>query len=196
MTKTQTQSHANANSHKHEHQEKNDEHKDETVKETTEESGLKKKDEQIADLTDTLKRVQAEFENYKKRSDIQNTDFRKFSNSILLTKIIPILETLSLALKHSDNKEEFKSGVAMIYQQLNTLLEQEGVKKIEALGQKFDPYRHEALLQEDSEKEQGIILEELAPGYILNDRVLKHSMVKVSTGKIKECKTEDCKKEG
>ena len=68
----------------------------------------------------------------------------------------------------------------MVYAQLVSLLESEGLKKIESKGKKFDPYLHEVMLKEKSEKDDGIILEELQKGYMLNDKVLRHTKVKVS----------------
>ncbi|MBR9699890.1 nucleotide exchange factor GrpE [Candidatus Woesearchaeota archaeon] len=139
------------------------------------------KDGKIAELTDTLQRLQAEFENYKKRVEKDNLEFRKYADAKIIEKILPIVDSFELALKNNDNAEEFKKGVKMIYGQLFDTLEKEGVRPIKAEGEKFDPYKHEVLLNEKTEKEEedGQIVEELQKGYMLKDKVLRYAKVKV-----------------
>jgi len=134
----------------------------------------------IADLTDTLQRTQAEFENYKKRVDKEKQEFLKYSKAELILKILPTIDTFEIALKSTKDNEKFVKGMDMVYAQLMTLLHSEGLKPIESLGNKFDPFMHEVMLKEKSDKDEGIILEELQKGYMLNDKVLRHSKVKVS----------------
>lgn len=138
----------------------------------------KKKDE-LKEVTDTLQRLQAEFENYKKRVEKENIEFRKYAKAELIAKLLSILDNFELALQNKENKEEFVKGIELIYSQLFSLLENEGLKTIKAEGEKFNPEIHEALLTEKSDKEN-IILEELQKGYMLGDRVLRHTKVKVS----------------
>lgn len=134
----------------------------------------------IAELTDTLQRTQAEFENYKKRVDKEKGEFVKYAKAELIQKILPTLDTFEIALKSISDKEKFVKGMEMIYAQLFSTLESEGLKPIESLGKKFDPYLHEVMLKEKSDKDEGMVLEELQKGYMLNDKVLRHSKVKIS----------------
>ena len=83
-------------------------------------------------------------------------------------------------MKNTEDNEKFIKGMEMVYAQLISTLHEEGLKPIDALKKKFDPYLHEVMLREKSDKEEDIILEELQKGYMLNDKVLRHSKVKVS----------------
>jgi molecular chaperone GrpE len=154
------------------------------------------KDKKITELTDTLQRLQAEFENYKKYIEKQSADFKKYAKADLIINILPILDSFELALKNTSDslkskssnsheswireKEKFVKGVELIYSQLFSALEKEGLKPIKAEGQKLDPIKHEVLLKEKSDKEEDTILEELQKGYLLDEKVIRHSKVKVS----------------
>jgi len=140
----------------------------------------KKEKDVIAEFTDILQRTQAEFENYKKRVDKEKQEFVKYSKAELIQKLLPIIDTFEIALKNNKDNEKFVKGMDMVYAQLISLLHSEGLKPIDSLGKKFDPYLHEAMLKEKSEKDEGTVLEELQKGYMLNDKVLRHSKVKVS----------------
>ena len=149
-------------------------------KKTKGEAEPKKEKEVIVELTDILQRTQAEFENYKKRVDKEKQEFVKYSKAELIQKLLPIIDTFEIALKNNKDNEKFVKGMDMVYAQLISLLHSEGLKPIESLGKKLDPYLHEAMLKEKSEKDEGTVLEELQKGYMLNDKVLRHSKVKVS----------------
>lgn len=136
--------------------------------------------EVIADLTDSLQRLQAEFENYKKRVEKEKKEIVKYAEANLIYKLLPILDTFEIALRNTNDHEKFVKGVEMIYAQLFSALESEGLKPIESLGKKFDPYLHDVMLKQKSDKEDGIVLEELQAGYMLNGKVLRHSKVKIS----------------
>lgn len=136
------------------------------------------KDETIKELTDTLQRLQAEFENYKKRQDKENKNYVEYAEEKLLTKILPVMDSFEISLKNTSDPEKFKKGVELIFAQLSSVLKESGLKKIEAQGQ-FDPYLHEVLMTEKGE-EEGKILEELQIGYKLKDKVIRHTKVKVS----------------
>lgn len=144
----------------------------------------------IEDLTDTLQRTQAEFQNYQKRVDKEKAEFVKYAKAELVYKVLPILDTFEIALKSISDKEKFVKGMEMVYAQLFSTLESEGLKPIDALGKKFDPYLHEVMLKEKSDKDEGVVLEELQKGYMLNGKVLRHSKVKISE-KINEKAGED-----
>ena len=160
------------------------------VHEIKEDKGTKKvdeKDKKIEELTDTLQRLQAEFENYKKHIEKSNSELRVWAKGAIIESLLPILDSFELALKNTSNKEEFVKGIELIYSQLYSLLEKEGLKKIKAEG-KFDANLHEVLLKEESDKEDDYILEELQKGYILDNKVLRYSKVKISKH------SEKCKK--
>ena len=140
---------------------------------------------QIDDLTDTLKRVQAEFENYKKRSEKENLQLIKNANAGLIKELLPVLDSFELAIKNSNNTDnpdviKFKKGLELIYAQLYSILEDNGLRIIETQNKKFDPYKHEVLMVKECEKDDDIILQEFQKGYMLNDIVLRHSKVMIS----------------
>jgi molecular chaperone GrpE len=166
-----------------EHREKHAAESGQAEQPVTEEQKKDPKDLLIEELTDILKRVQADFENYKKRVEKEKKQFMEFANKELLNELLPVLDSFHLALAHACNPVEFAKGMELVYSQLFSIIESSGVKKIEALGKKFDPYLHEVLLQEESDKEEGTIIEELQPGYIMHDVVLRHAKVKIAKKK-------------
>ena len=160
------------------------EQKKESAKELSEVENLKKeineKNQKIEELTDTLKRLQAEFENFKKRIDREKIEFARYANAEIIAGMLPVLDSFELALKNTSDKEKFVDGIKMIYAQLYSMLESEGLKPIKSAGEKFDPYKHEVLMKEESDKPEGTILEEFQKGFLLNDKVLRFSKVKIS----------------
>lgn len=130
----------------------------------------------VTDLTDSIKRLQAEFENYKKRTNKEKLDFTQYACANVISKLLPILDSFEAALKNN----KLNDGTELILKQFEDILHAEGLKKIQTDGQKFDPYKHEVMMQEESEKEDGVILEELQSGYELNGHVIRHSKVKIS----------------
>ncbi|MEK6868614.1 MAG: nucleotide exchange factor GrpE [Nanoarchaeota archaeon] len=142
--------------------------------------------DKIDELTETLQRLQAEFENYKKRVDKEKSEFVKYAKAELMQGLLPTLDTFEIALKSTKDNEKFVKGMEMVYAQFVSTLQSEGLKPIEAVGKKFDPYLHEVMLKEKSDKDDGVVLEELQKGYMLNDRVLRHSKVKISEKSEKE----------
>ena len=117
-------------------------------KETKKQAKKPNDKEVIAELTETLQRTQAEFENYKKRVDKDKAEFVKYAKGEIIQKILPTLDTFEIAFKSTSDKEKFVKGIEMVYAQLFSLLEAEGLKKIESDGKKFDPYLHEVMLKE------------------------------------------------
>ena len=165
--------------------EKKTDEKFEKLKKIKEEAKRKKpkketKEDKIKELTETLQNLQAEFENYKKRAEKQGEELGKYLKADLIAKLLPTLDSFEMALKNTSDKEKFIKGVELIFAQLYSLLESEGLRPIKAVGEQFDPYRHEVLMKQESDKEEDAILEELQKGYMLNDKVLRHSKVKVS----------------
>ena len=141
------------------------------------------KEQQLQELTDTLKRTQAEFENYRKRVEREREQHAKYASEHLIKQFLPILDNLELALRHCEKKDEFTKGVEMIYANIKTMLEEEGVSTIPAQGLPFDPYRHEALMTKPSSKEKNTVLDVMQQGYLLHDKVIRTAKVIISTGK-------------
>lgn len=152
----------------------------ESKKEEPKTEGQEKSKEQ--ELIEDLQRIQAEFENFKKRSEKENAEFREYAKTELISRLLPVLDNLELALSNTDKEqhEEFVKGIELIFSQLFTVLEDEGLQKIDAKDKRFDPFLHEALLAERSDKEEGTVLEELQKGYFLKERVIRHTKVKVA----------------
>ena len=150
----------------------------------TKETGEKRVDDKevmIKELTETTKRVQADFENYKKRIEGEKQEFIQQANADLLKKLLNIIDNFELALKNEQHPEDFAKGFELIYAQLRELLTQEGVKEIETEGKQFDPYLHEAMITgSDDTKKDNEILEEFQKGYTIKNNVLRHSKVKVN----------------
>jgi len=153
--------------------------KNEKRKETNDEKTKEQKE--IEELTQLVKRVQADFENYKKRVERDKAEFTRYASKKVIVDLLRILDHFDLALKHKENKDEFIKAMEMIHAEIHNMLEKEGVKQINAHGQKFDPYKHEALMQETKEDaDDNIITEEFQKGYMMHDEVIRPTKVKVN----------------
>ena len=140
--------------------------------------------ERIAELEESLLRHLAEFENYRKQLDREKEEFMRCANERLIIEILDVADNFERALPELRKKDpEGAAGMEMIYRQLMKTLEKFGVRSIEAAGKKFDPYDHEAFMQQETEGPDGMVLEELQKGYRLNDKVIRHAKVKVSKGR-------------
>lgn len=141
---------------------------------------LERKDEEIIELKSHLQRLQADFDNFRKQGEKQKQDLIRFANEGLIVKFIDIYEDMERALENSTNEEELREGLELIYSKMKNTLEKEGVEEIPAVGEKFDPFKHEALLTVDSpDHENNEIVDELMKGYTLKDKVIKYSKVRV-----------------
>jgi len=133
---------------------------------------------------DLAQRAQADLVNYKRRADEERVSLSKFSNSRLITKLLPVKEELDLAITHSGEAgaaESWLDGVKLIQRKLLSLLESEGVELIEGIGEIFNPVEHEALgTDESTEYPSGHIIEVVRSGYRLQDRVIQPAQVIVS----------------
>lgn len=129
-------------------------------------------------------RAFADLENFRKRKEQELVTFKKYASEKVILELLPIVDSLALALSHSENTESedqnLLEGVQLIQKQFQSVFDKLGVKQIEALGQKFDPHFHQAVLQEDSDQEADIVIREMQSGYLLHDRVIRPSMVVVS----------------
>ncbi|WP_440602563.1 nucleotide exchange factor GrpE [Bacillus sp. GB_SG_008] len=165
------------------------ENSEETVVEEKSKAALlqEKVDELQAKLSETegrMLRLQADFENYKRRVQLDKQAAEKYRSQSLVSDILPALDNFERAMQVEASDEQMKSllqGMEMVYRQLLEALNKEGVEAIEAVGKQFDPHEHQAVMQvEDSEFESNAVVEELQKGYKLKDRVIRPSMVKVN----------------
>jgi molecular chaperone GrpE len=158
-------------------QQKPTKQKDEEGLEQRLEALLAERDEYLNDL----KRVAAEFENYRKRSARDQADFAVRANERLVKALLPVLDDLGRALDAAEEHEEAKleEGVRLVHRQLSELLSREGLAEIETDG-KFDPHVHEALLTQPSEAPEGSVIDVVQKGYRLGDRVLRPARVVVA----------------
>jgi molecular chaperone GrpE len=144
-------------------------------------------EEKIEELDDRFLRLAAEFDNYKKRIARQFDDILKSANERVILQVLEVADNFERALEAASNSADYKSlhsGTELIYQHLRDVLDKEGVEPIEAIGKKFDPTLHEAVMQAESDEyPEGVVAQELARGYRLKGRVIRFSKVVVSKGK-------------
>lgn len=142
-----------------------------------------KKDEQIEELNDKLKRQMAEFDNFRKRTEKEKTQMYDMGAKSIIEKILPVIDNFErglAAVPEEQREDAFVVGMDKIYKQMLTELDASGVKPIEAVGQEFDPNFHNAVMQVESEKyDSGVVAQELQKGYMYKDSVVRHSMVAV-----------------
>jgi molecular chaperone GrpE len=132
-------------------------------------------------LLDRLARMQAEFDNARKRAAKEQQDFRDYALVDTIKAVIPVLDSFERALRASPEKSEFHVGVELIYKQLQDALAKLGVRSIAAKGEPFDPRFHEAVeMVESTDAADDHVLDELQRGYLLKDRLLRPAMVRVA----------------
>lgn len=143
-----------------------------------------KKDAQIEELTDKLKRQMAEFDNFRKRTEKEKAGMFEIGAKSVVEKILPVIDNFErgLAVVPEDKKEDpFVAGMDKIYKQMLTVFDEMGVKAIDAVGKEFDPNFHNAVMHVDDEEQgENIVVEEFQKGYMYRDTVVRHSMVKVA----------------
>ena len=142
-----------------------------------------KKDEQIEELNDRVKRQMAEFDNFRKRSEKEKSMMFDMGAKNVIEKILPVVDNFErgfTTVEDADKDDAFVQGMQQVYKQLMTELEAIGVTPIEAVGQEFNPDFHNAVMQVESDEfESGIIAQEFMKGYMYKDTVVRHSMVGV-----------------
>ena len=132
-------------------------------------------------LLDRLARAQAEFENARRRASKEQQDFRDYAAADTIKPLLPVLDSFERALQVKSEPADFRSGVELIYKQLQDALAKVGVKAIPAKGEQFDPHVHEAIeMVETSDAADHEVIEELQRGYRIKDRLLRPAMVKVA----------------
>ena len=153
-------------------------------------SELKRLQEENAELKDRLARRQADFENYRKRVERERTETYNRVVADVAAKLLGVVDNLKRALEteasveasESDEFRHFLSGVDLIYKQLSGVLESLGVKAIVAVGEKFNPHIHEAVVTEVSDEfEPDTVMQEIRAGYRLGDKLIRPALVKVAT---------------
>ncbi len=156
---------------------------DETEAEVQTEEAEETAEQKIAALTDRLMRTAAEFENYKKRTAKEREDVFKMGVCEAVEKLLPVLDNLERAItagEQNDDSASFLEGVKMIEKQFFDALSDIGVEPIKAVGEPFDPEKHNAVMTAESDAEENTVIEEFQKGYSYKDKIIRHSMVKVS----------------
>lgn len=158
---------------------------EENVEQTSEVNEVENLKQENGELRDLLLRKVAEFENFKKRKDTEVSEFIKYSSEKIIKELIPVYNDLDRSL-HSVNKgetkdlETLKQGLELVYQKFSSVLENEGLKEIDAMGKSFDVDTMDALMQVPKEVAPNTVVEVIEKGYILKDKVIKHAKVLVS----------------
>jgi molecular chaperone GrpE len=138
---------------------------------------------EVAELRDKFLRTHAEFENARRRLEKDKVEFMKYANEGFILDFLPILDSLEMSEKHIKEAKDFKAvqeGVDMIHGLIQKFMKDIGVERIKTVGEKFDPHFHEPVETEESQdKEDGLIVAELKPGYRLSGKLLRPAMVRV-----------------
>ncbi|MGB2599087.1 MAG: nucleotide exchange factor GrpE [Candidatus Omnitrophota bacterium] len=151
---------------------------------------LKKKAEERDEYYNKWLKVHAEYDNTRKRIEKEKTDHMKFANEGIISQLFPIVDNFDMALaamETAKDKEAVMDGIKLVQKEFHRILDENGAEKIKTVGEKFDPHVHEAVSAvETDEHPDGMILEEVRPGYTLNKRLLRPAQVRVVKEKKKE----------
>ncbi|MFH1798317.1 MAG: nucleotide exchange factor GrpE [Candidatus Omnitrophota bacterium] len=146
--------------------------------------GLRKKADERDDFYNKWLAVHAEYENTRKRMEKEKTNHIRFANEMLISQLFPIVDNFDMAfsaMEKAEDKAAVMDGIRLVQKEFHRILEDNGVKKIETAGKKFDHNVHEAVLAvETKEHLDGMVIEEFRAGYMLNDRLLRPAQVKVA----------------
>ena len=141
-------------------------------------------EKEVKELQDKLLRKAAEFENYKRRTENDQFNLITYAAESFITKLLPIVDDFERSMNHIDDLEKSKSvkdGIKLVYDKLHKLLNEQGVKKMQTKGEPFNVDYHDALMQrKDDSVPPHTVLEEIEPGYIYRDKVIRHAKVIVS----------------
>ena len=157
--------------------------KEEVKEEKVEEVKTEVMDEnpELKEMEDRYKRLLAEFENFKKRNVKEKEMLRNMLVSDIMIMILPVIDNLEKACNTETGDKAYQDGIKMVLKQLKDVLASNGVKEIETIGKPFDPELHEAVSHiQDESLGQNIIKEEFRKGYIIGNKVIRHSMVIVA----------------
>ena len=167
-----------------------------TDNQTEDQPNIEKLQQDLDTVTNNWKRALADFENYKKRQEVQNKELVEFAREVAVAKLLPALDSLEQALRHmpeyrksevgvsdgsfGEKYQNWQTGVNGIVTQLDKALGELGVNKVEAVGKKFDPHFHEAIREVESAEEDGTVVDELQTGFLLNGKLIRPSQVIIS----------------
>ena len=142
---------------------------------------LEQSQKDVSENADRVKRLQADFDNFRRRTRQEKEELSTFVAQGLIKDLLPLLDNLERAISvETADETSLREGVSMIYKQFLAALEKNGLESIKAVGEKFDPNFHQAIMRvEDADKEDDIVAEELQKGYSVHGRVIRPSMVKV-----------------
>lgn len=159
-----------------------DKEADNNKKETTDAEKIQEMGEKLAEMNDKYVRLYSEYENYRKRTNLEKADLLLNGGKDVLKAILPVVDDMERALANIPDDNIAKEGVTLVYNKLMTTLAQRGVKPIEAKGQTFDENLHEAVsrIPAADEKQKGEIIDVVQTGYMLNDKVLRFPKVVVA----------------
>ncbi|MBU4510003.1 nucleotide exchange factor GrpE [bacterium] len=145
---------------------------------------IQEKDNLCKEYLKHLVRLQADFDNYKKRQEKKQKEFIEFANERLISNLLTVLDNLERALDSAKNEENVKAireGIDNTLKEFRNILNKEGVKPMQSIGHRFDPYRHEAVMRAETDKySEDTVTEEFRKGYYIKSKVLRPAMVKVA----------------
>lgn len=147
---------------------------------------LKELEQKIGELTEALQRERADAQNLRRRHEEERARLGEFYKAMVVQELLPALDSLERAMKHTPKEladHEYIKGVKVVIKQFEQSFAQLGVKRIKTIGEVFDPRLHEAVHMEDGDGTVEVVCEELQPGYLLGDEVIRHAMVKVKMEK-------------
>lgn len=151
------------------------------VDEPKQENPLEEAEKKFAELNDKYLRLAAEYENFRKRSKRELENTAKFATEKMALDMLEILDNFERAIKNDDDK--LKDGLTQIHKFFLSILSRNGIEKMNADGQQFDPNFHEAIANLPSDKPEGEIIDVAVPGYTMHDKVLRHAKVAVAAKK-------------
>lgn len=143
---------------------------------------LKELQAQVAELTQALQRERADATNLRRQYEEQIAALKDFVKANLVQDLLPVIDNFERSLKHIPKDldgNDYVTGIKAIVKQFEKTLEELGVNKIKTIGEEFDPKLHEAVSMEEGEGNREVIVEEVQPGYLVGDNVIRHAMVKV-----------------
>jgi molecular chaperone GrpE len=142
-------------------------------------------DQKTEQLTNDLKRMAADFANYRKRNEAERTEFTKFAKADLIAKLLDVLDGYDRALATVPDEvkgQPWVEGMWLVERKLRAILEAEGLEPVESIGEPFDPYKHEAVAHLPSDKPEGTVIAEHQKAYRLHDKLIRPALVTVSSG--------------
>ncbi|HET6863815.1 MAG TPA: nucleotide exchange factor GrpE [Candidatus Saccharimonadales bacterium] len=147
---------------------------------------IKELEHKIGELTEALQRERADAENLRRRTQEEKSRLGEFYKAMVIQELLPALDNLERAFKHTPKElkdNEYVKGLRSVMKQFEQCFAQLGVKRIKTVGEVFDPRLHEAVHMEEGNGTVEVVCEELQPGYLLGDEVIRHAMVKVKMEK-------------